>query len=97
MIRKRSIDGPCYSSQADLEYVEFPLVFVLMILGYENLDPDIHTIDEVMEKIKELFKYDKTLQETAAFSMTNNINGYLSEVYRVAWYNRQLSKGLANG
>lgn len=94
MLRKRSVDGPCYSSEADLEYVEYALVNVLMILGYNNLDVDSYTIDEILDKIKEVFIYDKTKQPTAAYGMVNNINGYLSEKYRVAWYNRQFIKGI---
>jgi hypothetical protein len=94
MIRKRSVDGPCYSSAADLEYVEYSLVFILMILGYTDLDVDNHSIDEVLATIKQNFLYDLTKQRTAAFSMVGTINSYLCEVYRTAWYNRQFVKGL---
>lgn len=92
MIRTGSKSVPAYSLTDELEYTEHLMISILMFCGYEDLEVLNYSIDEVVEKIKEILPVDKLDIATGAAAVIEETKYRLLASYRDLWFNHQLAR-----
>jgi len=93
-----------FSATSEVDYCEEKLTEILLLLGYSADQLNVLTIDEVVEKIREIFPYQRIRSELREFgqvltSAQINVNirciALTSSVRRL-WYRYNIAKAAAD-
>lgn len=93
MIRTASKNSPTYNFTSDIEYTEHLMVSILMFCGYEDFEVLNYSIDEVVDRIKEMLPTNTLDVFTAAMAIVEETKYRILQNYRDLWFNHQLARG----
>lgn len=90
IIRTKQAEEIGYDAAKDLEYVEYNILYILLVLGLDNLNIDDFTIDELVLSIREQFPISQTNDFTSGASTLKSIHIDLVSNLRRLWHARQV-------
>lgn len=91
-----------YSPEKDIQFLESNILELLYIIGYEESDLAVLSIDDIISSVRSTFPYTRlinTEQEeslTAAETVSNANCILLTSIARTLWYQYNMAKAAQN-
>jgi hypothetical protein len=82
MSRVCSKDSPGYSSSSDLNYIEEQILYIFYLIGFNESDLYLITIDDIIKRIRYTFYYDNKIINTDFGEVKPNLSSdmYLKSI-----------------